>query len=192
MEEKKNKYAYDKEYYERGRRYFSEGSTARQMQEASQTALPKTPHRHDQNNGLPEPRRRPEVRPEKKTKVRVKRVSRVDMPMLFLTILAMIATLAVCISYLQAQSNLVQMNKSIYKINTEISSLRDQNNAKKSSIVQAVDLEYIYAIAVKEFGMVYPNKNQVITYEENEVGYVRQYELVPKARVESYFAEIFQ
>ena len=37
----------------------------------------------------------------------------------------------------------------------------------------------IYQIAVEELGMVYPDKNLVITYESSDGSYLRQYRDIP-------------
>ena len=42
------------------------------------------------------------------------------------------------------------------------------------------DLDYVYSIAVNELGMVYPNNNEVITFEAADDSYVRQYADIPK------------
>lgn len=177
MEVKPNKYAYNKEYYERGRDYFTSGSAARKLKPVPQ-------------NELPNPARRPDTRPtlpRKKPKPRIQRVSRIDKPMLLTTAIAMVITLCVCIGYLEVQSNLVQMNKAIRNLTVEINSLRDKNNAMNSEFEAKLDLEYMYTVAVEEFGMVYPIKNEVISYKKNDTGYVRQYEPVPKSTVTAYF-----
>lgn len=41
------------------------------------------------------------------------------------------------------------------------------------------DLDYVYRVAVEELGMVYPNNNQIITFEKVEESYVRQYADIP-------------
>ena len=39
----------------------------------------------------------------------------------------------------------------------------------------SVNLQKIYNIATKDLGMVFANNNQIITYDNNESAYVRQY-----------------
>lgn len=42
------------------------------------------------------------------------------------------------------------------------------------------DLEYIYQMAVGVLGMVYPNNNEVVYYENGATGYYRQYQDIPE------------
>ena len=58
--------------------------------------------------------------------------------------------------------------------------LSDENDAAYEAIDTAVDLNYIYKVAVEELGMVYPNKNEVITYKSGSESYVRQYADIPE------------
>lgn len=104
--------------------------------------------------------------------------------MVILTI-AIISTLSVCVEYLNVQSGVTQLDKEIIKLENTLADLKDTNNAMKNSLAEAIDLQKIYNIAVGELGMVFPNKNKIITYDKNDVGYVRQYSDIPEVDKES-------
>ena len=104
--------------------------------------------------------------------------------MVILTI-AIISTLSVCVEYLNVQSGVTQLDKEIIKLENTLADLKDTNNAMKNSLAEAIDLQKIYNIAVGELGMVFPNKNKIITYDNNNVGYVRQYSDIPEVDKES-------
>lgn len=40
-------------------------------------------------------------------------------------------------------------------------------------------MEHVKDVAMNELGMVYASKDQIVTYEENDSDYVRQYTDVP-------------
>jgi cell division protein FtsL len=92
---------------------------------------------------------------------------------------AIIATVYVCVDYLKLQTQVSHMKKDIVKIEKELTALANENDAAYEAIDTAVDLEHIYQVAVKELGMVYPNKNEIITYKSSSTNYVRQYEDIP-------------
>lgn len=98
---------------------------------------------------------------------------------------AIICTLAVCVEYLKVQSGVTQLDKQIVKLENSLTELKDTNNAMKNSLAAALDLEKIYNVAVGELGMVFPNKNKIITYDKNDAGYVRQYSDIPEVDKES-------
>ncbi len=104
----------------------------------------------------------------------------VDRLYLFVLAAAMAATLALCFSYLKQQTEINTHISSIEKKSTALEKLKSENDALKSSIDTAVDLNEIYRVATQELGMVYADKDQVITYSKTESGYVRQYEDIPQ------------
>ncbi|MBE5961504.1 MAG: hypothetical protein E7256_09015 [Lachnospiraceae bacterium] len=121
-----------------------------------------------------------EQRKKQKKARRVPAVSRgIDFfSMAFLTI-AMGVTLFTCLDYLKMQSQLLQLDKQNVTLSSQLSTLTDKNNAALDAMTEAIDLDKIYRVAVGELGMVFPNNNQVVTYEGNDTGYVRQFEDIP-------------
>ena len=54
------------------------------------------------------------------------------------------------------------------------------NNAIEDGVRIYTDLDYVYRVATKDLGMVYPTEEQVIRYNRTESEYVRQYEDIPE------------
>lgn len=152
------------------------GTAARQL--APQWELPER-----EQERLPERER--QKRQEEQTSPKTHRVPRVGHGIDFLSMLllvgAIIATVYVCVEYLQVQSELVQLSKSVTATENRISAVEKENNALEAAInAAASDLDTIYQIAVGTLGMVYPNQNEVIYYEVKEDGYFRQYYDIPR------------
>lgn len=154
------------------------GNTARQYNTAPERD-------YDIYRRQPQVVTRPERNDDRIQKTRPGSQPRVGRGIDFLSMLilsaAMVVTLYVCFNYLQAQSDAIQKDKQITALETQLAELTDKNDALEISINKPLDLDEIYKIAVGELGMVYPNKNDVITYEGTNSGYVRQYDEIPSA-----------
>ena len=106
--------------------------------------------------------------------------SGINFASLIVLTVAIIATVYVCVDYLMLQNQVSQMDKRSVKLEKELVVLTNENDASYEAIDTALNLDYIYQVAVEELGMVYPNKNEVITYKRSSSNYVRQYEDIPK------------
>ncbi len=155
------------------------GSTARNLsavpkrrEEEYQESVTRRQQRPDRDRG--------EQRKKQKKARRVPAVGRgIDFFSMAFLIIAMGITLFVCLDYLKMQSQLLQLDKQNVSLASQVSTLTDKNNAVLDAMTEAIDLDEIYRVAVGELGMVFPNNNQVITYEGNDTGYVRQFEDIP-------------
>lgn len=94
---------------------------------------------------------------------------------------AIALTFYTCIEYLNKQSSITQKEKTVVELESQLMKLENDNKAALSQLNTSLDLNYIYQVATKELGMVYPDKNQVITYESTVSDYVRQYEDIPES-----------
>ncbi len=93
---------------------------------------------------------------------------------------AVVATLAMCVHYITAQSQLVYQSKHIASLEQELNDLIDENNATKERLQSLMDLDYIYKVATKKLGMVYAGEDQIIYYDGQSKDYLRQYEDIPE------------
>jgi len=116
----------------------------------------------------------------------------IDLLSLFVLSLAIIATVYVFVEYLKVEWNVSQTEKYIITLEHDLTSLNNQNNAALEQIDKKYDLEYVYKVAVGELGMVYPNKNRIITYKRSTEDYVRQYEDIPDVTNENLLDKILQ
>ncbi len=158
MEEKRKRYQYNN--------YTTYGNTARNLK-----VMPD----YDETKEL-EPIRRPAERNRRKPRAN----SGIDLISVFFLTIAVAVTLYTCIEYLHVQSKVTQQNDEIAGLEHTLVKLQNQNQDALSKINTSVDLNYIYEVATKELGMVYPDKNQVITYKSNLSDYVRQYGDIPE------------
>jgi len=113
--------------------------------------------------------------------------SGMDIVSMFILTFAIAVTVYTCLEYLSVQSHISQMDKEIVQLESELIKIRNENTSALSEIDTSLDLDYIYEVATKELGMVYPNKNQVIAYESD---YVRQYKEIPEVEKSSILDNI--
>lgn len=117
--------------------------------------------------------------PERRHHNQPKALSGINFASLLVLTIAIIATLYVCVQYLQLQSEVTRMDKTIISMEQKLTQLTNENDAAYEAINTAYDLDYVYHVAVEELGMVYPNNNKVITYRSGNEDYVMQYEDIP-------------
>lgn len=128
--------------------------------------------REEEQYEVPSPRRQTQARP--------KTLSGINLASLMVLTVAIVATLYMCVEYLQLQSNVGQMDNTIVTMEKKLITMTKTNDAEYESVNAKCDLDHIYKVAVKELGMVYPNNNKVITYQSGKEDYVRQYQDIPK------------
>jgi cell division protein FtsL len=160
MEANRRRYQYENETG------YVEGNTVRKLRVAPDI------RREEEQYEVPQRRRQEHRQP--------KALSGMNFASLLVLTVAIIATVYVCVDYLKLQYEVSQMQKSVVSLEKNITILSNENDAAYEAINTAIDLDYIYKVAVKELGMVYPNKNEVIIYKKGSEGYVRQYEDIPE------------
>lgn len=94
---------------------------------------------------------------------------------------AMACMVFLCIRYLDIQAEATRLDKAIAGLKEDLGVLVDINAGKEEALVENIDLDAIYQTAVGEFGMVFPNHNEVIYYDTADLSYVRQYADIPEA-----------
>ena len=162
MDAKKRSY-YQQEYNETS---YVEGNTVRKF-----NTVPDI-QREEQQYDLPSRRRQVQSQP--------KALSGINFVSLLVLIVAISVTVFMCYEYLTIQTQVSDLNKQVVSENLELTKLTKENDAALDKFDKAIDLDKIYKIAVEEYGMVYPNKNTVITYDSSDDSYVRQYEDIPR------------
>lgn len=145
---------------------YIDGNTVRKF-----NAVPQRQREQEQHE-IPSRRRQEQVRP--------KTLSGINLASLLVLCIAIIATLYMCVEYLKLQNNVSQMDSKIVTMENRLSDMTKANVAAYETINKKYDLDYVYKVAVKDLGMVYPNKNKVITYKSGKADYVRQYKDIPK------------
>ena len=146
-------------------------------------------------NTLPERREREELRPlepKKAPKVKPRRNPAINLFTFLMLTAAIGVTLYSAVDYLKVQTEVADLNKAISATEIELGTLTADNDAALSKINTSLDLEKVFNIAVNELGMVFPNNNQVVTYESAISEYVRQYDSVPEANAEELLDKLFK
>lgn len=155
------------------------GNTARKSSYIGQGALrdySAMPERHI--GDTPRPDRRTPT-PARQLQRQPRYMSGINKASLFILSMAIAATLYFCIELLMLQQQVNNMEKDIVSMERTLSTMRNENDAAYEQINTVYDLDYVYDIAINELGMVYPNNNEVITYESTDESYVRQYADIP-------------
>lgn len=102
-----------------------------------------------------------------------------DAPYLITLTIALIASFAICCSYIRIQSSISSSLRTIEAQEKTLERLKSENDARQTAINTNIDLDHIYQVATQELGMVYADRRQVIRYQKTESEYVRQYEDIP-------------
>lgn len=131
-------------------------------------------------NAVPQ-RRQEEIKPSvsKKTRKNREKAQQINFAYVLFLLAAAVATLFVCVKFLQLQAESTTRRKAVASLESQLSTLKMENDAAYEEAVSSVDLERVKDIAVNELGMVYADQGQIITYDSQDSDYVRQYESVP-------------
>ena len=90
-----------------------------------------------------------------------------------------IAILYFSVNYLQLQTRITSQKKVVANLESELSQLREDNDAYYSQVTSNVDMTSVRKIAIGRLGMKYASDDQIVTYETEGRSYVRQYQDVP-------------
>jgi len=194
MAQKKSKYAYNKDYYMNLRRRSAfEGNAVRKLDIADEAYEYDDDAEYEKEYADPQPLKGRslhaagrwfeeestgyEQAAEPRTKIRWK----MDINLVYtLTMVAAVCALLVTsFLMLETRSDIIQTEKKIAIAKNELADVTALNESLKASLDTQMDRNYIYSMAVGRLGMVYPNDNEVITYEPADGGYVRQMSRIP-------------
>lgn len=122
--------------------------------------------------------------PEKKVSSQVRKNRKHALHMntaytLFLAVAA-IATLCVCVWYLQLRFEMTSHTANLASMEQELADLKEENTTRENSILDSVNLEDVKEYAINSLGMVYADSSQIITYQNPVGDTVKQYQEIPK------------
>ena len=142
------------------------------------------------------PQREPGVRSGRKTsrQVRKNRNRALNISSMYagFLVIAAVAAVFICVSYLQLQSELVSRSENITALQEQLVELTEANNSAYQAAADSVNLEEVRNIAVHELGMVYAAQGSVVEYEGPESSYVTQYSAIPSDGVLAKSADVSQ
>lgn len=91
--------------------------------------------------------------------------------------LILVASLAVCavilVNYIQLRSELTNTIHTVAGLESQVNSLKQDNEDTYSRIMNSIDLENIKRIAIGELGMTYATEGQIVVYDPVESDYMR-------------------
>lgn len=122
------------------------------------------------------------LRQERLNDKRIRRANKVNF-LYTLGVSAIVVTIFImCVQYLNIQSAVQGNQNTVTQLQTKLNEITNENDEREVEINTNIDYELIYDTAVNELGMIYPDRNQVITYDSVISEYVKQYKDIPSAK----------
>jgi len=97
----------------------------------------------------------------------------------FLTACVAVVAFA-AVSMVQMQSQVTQRMENIAALESQITDLKADNDARYKEIVTSVDLEHIKDVAINELGMQYATEDQIVYYSVENNNFMDQYSDIPE------------
>lgn len=97
----------------------------------------------------------------------------------FLTVCALISAAAAA-GYIQIQAQVSSSMRQIAALESKVTDLKADNDAKYKSITTSVDLDYVKEVAINELGMKYAAEDQVVYYSIDKNNFMDQYQDIPE------------
>lgn len=161
---------------------YVDGSAVRRLQEIPEREYPQ--RQRERRTDYEEPERK--VRDQKSQRelnraIQKNRAKAADINKRFVLFLTgvCIAVMFVTINYLQLKSQITTRMKQVANLETELTSMKEENDAYYSQVTNNVDMSRIKKIAIGRLGMKYPADDQTETYQTARSSYVRQYQDIP-------------
>lgn len=124
-----------------------------------------------------------EQRPERKvshaTRRNRERAFQMNIGYVLFLVTAMVVAGFVLTSYIKLQSDITNSMKQIAKLESELNTLKMDNDETFSRMNSSVDLEEIRRIAIQELGMQYAAEGQIVVFDGEDNDYVRQTGEIP-------------
>ena len=87
---------------------------------------------------------------------------------------ALCAAAFILVNYIQLQSELTTLTKTVADKESELNGIRLSNDEEYNRIISSIDLEEIKRVAIGELGMGYAKEGQIVEYENKEGDYMRR------------------
>ena len=96
----------------------------------------------------------------------------------FLTLCVGVVAFA-AVALVQIQSQVTQRMEHIAALESQITDLKADNDARYKEIITSVDLDYIKDVAINQLGMQYATEEQIIYYSVENNNFMDQYSDIP-------------
>lgn len=124
-----------------------------------------------------------ETAPKKKVSAstRKNREKAIQMNLGYVIFLAMALFISgmVLVGYIQLQFSITNSVEQISTLESQLNTLRLDNEENYNRITSNVNLEEVKRIAIEELGMTYASEGQIVTFSGEGSDYVRQYAAIP-------------
>lgn len=158
---------------------YLEGNAVRKIQEMpSRHEVPAGAKTAQKNQAIKKEQRRQRELSEAARRNREKALSMGRNFVIFMAVVC-VAILFVCVNYIQLLSEKTTAMKNVANLESEWTSLKEENDAYESQLNTNVDLNSIKEKAMGSLGMDYPTGDQTQTYSVPDSSYVRQYQDLP-------------
>ena len=152
--------------------YYVNGNTVRELD-----AQPQRRERIDRNRIEEERRRKNRRNAARRNRERAMYMS--PGRVVFLSACVGLSAIA-AVSLIQIQSQITQRMKTIAALESQLSDLKADNDAKYKEIVTSVDLDHIKDVAINELGMTYAAEDQIVYFSVENENFMDQYSDIPE------------
>ena len=98
---------------------------------------------------------------------------------MFLTAGVLVIAMA-AVSFVNLQSQITSRMRNIANLESQVTDLRADNDARYKRVTTSVDLNHVKDVAINKLGMDYPKEDQVVYYTIENSNYMDQYSDIPK------------
>ena len=152
--------------------YYVNGNTVREME-----ALPARRERIDRTKIQEEQQKKRRRNAARRNRERALHMSRGYVA--FLTLCVGVMAFA-AVALIQIQSQVTQRMEHIAALESQITDLKADNDARYKEIITSVDLDYIKDVAINQLGMKYATEDQIIYYSVENNNFMDQYSDIPE------------
>lgn len=153
------------------KQYYVNGSTVRKME-----AQPLKKERPDQRKIEEDRKKQLRRNAARRNRERALYMSRGYVA--FLTVCVAIVAIA-AVSLIQIQSQVTQRMENIASLESQVTNLKADNDARYKEIITSVDLDYIKNVAMSQLGMKYASQEQIIYFSVENDNFMDQYSDIP-------------
>lgn len=77
--------------------------------------------------------------------------------------------------HLVSRNAVIQRTRTVNELQAELTELTKKNEALEAELNDSIDYDAIRDEAMNDYGMIYPEDGQIITYNADDEGYVKQF-----------------
>lgn len=154
------------------KRYYVDGNTVREIN-------PEEERRQRRIEREREEQRKKRVRRNAARRNREKALHMSRAYVAFLTGCVIVSAFAAGL-YIHEQAKLTNRMHAVSALESQVTDLKTDNDARLKRIETSVDLDYVKDVAINQLGMKYANEGQVVYYTVDNSNYMNQYSDIPQ------------